>query len=452
MLKCLFSVFWYKTQRTVEKVEQRNVFFELPKSFRTFELILDQQNVQSLHIAVIGGGAAGFMGAITAAETFPTAKVTIFEKSRNVLSKVKVSGGGRCNVTNAAPSLPELVKGYPRGAKFLRPLFEIFNNQHTIQWFESRGVALKTEPDGRMFPTTDSSETIIDCLQQAAQRAGVEVRTSAGVNAIVAEGEHFLLRLQSGEELMVSRVLVTSGGHPQLSGYDWLATLGLEIETPVPSLFTFNAPKLPLKDLMGVSVGKVGVKLAGSKLTEAGPMLFTHWGVSGPAVLRLSAWGARELASKNYQFMSLINFTNQKPNEVQEQLTSMQRDVQWKGKFVPTQAPFGIPQRLWKQLVELANIPDTMRWADLPAKNLHRLVEQLTNFQLEVQGKTTFKDEFVTCGGINLANLHPKTLESRHVPGLFFAGEVLDIDGITGGYNFQAAWTTGVIAGRSIGG
>jgi predicted Rossmann fold flavoprotein len=407
--------------------------------------------VQSLHIIVVGGGAAGFMGAITAAETFPEAKVTILEKSRTVLGKVRVSGGGRCNVTNAAPSIPELVKGYPRGAKFLRPLFEVFNNQHTIEWFESRGVALKTEPDGRMFPTTNDSETIIGCLLKAAQDTRVQVRTSAGVTQVEPQGKNFKITLQSGETIDCQRVLITSGGHPQLSGYDWLARLGIEIVLPVPSLFTFNVPKLPLKDLMGVSVGAVGVKMAGSKLTETGPLLFTHWGVSGPAVLRLSAWGARELSDKNYQFVSLINFTNKKPNEIQEQLTDFQRDVAWKGKFVPTQAPFGLPQRLWKQLVELANIPDTMRWADLPAKNLNRLVENLTNFQLEVQGKTTFKEEFVTCGGINLNGLHAKTLESRQVPGLFFAGEVLDIDGITGGYNFQAAWTTSYLAGLHIG-
>lgn len=406
--------------------------------------------MQQLPIIVIGGGAAGFMGAITAAETFRDAKVTILEKNRSVLNKVRVSGGGRCNVTNAAPTLPELLKGYPRGAKFLRPLFELFNNQHTIEWFESRGVPLKTEPDGRMFPTTNDSETIINCLLQAAHHANVQIRTSAGVTQIEPKSTGFDVILQSGETLHADRVLVTSGGHPQLAGYDWLSSLGMEIVSPVPSLFTFNIPVSPLKDLMGVSVGTVGVKMAGSKLTESGPLLFTHWGVSGPAILRLSAWGARELSDKNYQFVSLVNFTNKKPNEILQQLTDFQRDSAWRMKFIPTQAPFGLPQRLWKQLVELSNIPDTMRWTDLPAKNLNRLVEHLTNFQLDVQGKTTFKEEFVTCGGVNLNGLHAKTLESRQVPGLFFAGEVLDIDGITGGYNFQAAWTTGFVAGSRL--
>lgn len=406
--------------------------------------------MQQPQIIVIGGGAAGFMGAITAAESFPLAKVTILEKNRGVLNKVRISGGGRCNVTNAAPTIPELVKGYPRGAKFLRPLFEIFNNQHTIQWFEKRGVTLKTEPDGRMFPTTNDSETIVDCLIKSAQRANVNIRTSTDVVEIIKTEAGFDVLLRTGEIIPATAVLVTSGGHPQLSGYEWLLKAGATIEAPVPSLFTFNIPTSPLKELMGVSVGNTAVKMAGSKLSETGALLFTHWGISGPAVLRLSAWGARELSSKNYQFISLINFTNKKSNEVMQQLVDFQRDAAWRGKFVATQAPFGLPHRLWKQLVELSNIPDTMRWADMPAKNLNRLVEHLTNFQFEVQGKTTFKEEFVTCGGVNLNGIHPKTMESRDVSGLFFAGEVLDIDGITGGYNFQAAWTTGYIAGSHL--
>ncbi|MEZ4902166.1 MAG: aminoacetone oxidase family FAD-binding enzyme [Spirosomataceae bacterium] len=324
--------------------------------------------MQQPHIIVVGGGAAGFMGAITAAETFKEARVTILEKNRTVLNKVRISGGGRCNVTNAAPTIPELVKGYPRGGKFLRPLFEVFNNQHTIAWFESRGVLLKTEPDGRVFPTTNDSETIIACLLKAAQAAGVIVQTSTGVTQINPTEVGFEITTHSGETLYADRVLVTSGGHPQLSGYDWLSRLGIEISPPVPSLFTFNIPDSPLKELMGVSVATAGVKMAGSKLAEAGPLLFTHWGLSGPAVLRLSAWGARELSDRNYTFVSLVNFTNQKPTEIFKQLTDFQRDSFWRLKFIPTQAPFGLPQRLWKQLVALAHIPDTMRWGDMPQK------------------------------------------------------------------------------------
>lgn len=407
-------------------------------------------NDMSSHLIVIGGGAAGFMAAITTAETFPDAKVTILEKNRTVLNKVRISGGGRCNVTNAAPTLPELLKGYPRGAKFLRPLFEQFDNHATEEWFEKRGIALKTEPDGRIFPTSDSSETIIGCLWEAATRAGVQIRCSVGVISLqINDSGSIRLQLSNDETLHADRVIVTTGGHPQLAGYQWLSDLGIQIVSPVPSLFTFNIPQSPLSDLMGVSMPKVQVKVAGSKLSDAGAFLVTHWGVSGPAVLKMSAWGARELAERNYQFTALINFTEQKPAQITETLTNYQRDALWRAKFVSTQAAFGVPHRLWKKIVTLAHIPDTMRWSDLPAKNLHRLVENLSNLPLEVRGKTTFKEEFVTSGGVALSDIQPQTLQSRTVPCLFFAGEVLDIDGITGGYNFQAAWTTGYIAGKS---
>ncbi|MCU0341484.1 MAG: NAD(P)/FAD-dependent oxidoreductase [Spirosomaceae bacterium] len=404
----------------------------------------------SPHLIVIGGGAAGFMAAITAAESFADAKVTILEKNRTVLNKVRISGGGRCNVTNAAPTLPELLKGYPRGAKFLRPLFEQFDNHATVRWFENRGVALKTEPDGRIFPTTDDSQTIIDCLLQAATRAGVQVRCSAGVSALHPREGGFEVRLSNDEILHADRVIVTTGGHPQLSGYQWLADLGVQLVSPVPSLFTFNVPQSPLSELMGVAVAKVQVKIAGSKLSDTGAFLVTHWGVSGPAVLKMSAWGAREMAERDYQFTALVNFTDLKPAQLTETLAQHQKDPFWRGKFVATQPALGLPHRLWKKIITFAHIPDTMRWADLPAKNLHRLVENLSNLPLDVRGKTTFKEEFVTCGGVALSDVHAQTLESRAVPNLFFAGEVLDIDGITGGYNFQAAWTTGYIAGKSL--
>ncbi|MFN4146271.1 MAG: NAD(P)/FAD-dependent oxidoreductase [Runella sp.] len=406
---------------------------------------------KELQIVVVGGGAAGFMGAITAAETFPNAHVILLEKSRHLLNKVKISGGGRCNVTNAAATVSELVKGYPRGGKWLRPLLEIFSNQHTIEWFGKRGVILKTEPDGRMFPTTNTSATIVDCLIQAARKAGVEIRTSTGVVQIKGQKEDFELSSYSGEILHADRVLITTGGYPQLESYDWIAEQGIEIIQPVPSLFTFNAPQSPFHALAGVSVSHAAVKLTNSKLTETGPLLFTHWGVSGPAVLRLSAWGARELAQKKYEFTALVNFVNQKPQPLTEQLQQMQRDTFWRNKYVISQAPFGLPQRLWQLVVSQSHIPDTMRWTDLPAKNLNRLVENLSNWPLGVQGKTTFKEEFVTCGGVSLHDIHAPTLESKVVSGLFFAGEVLDIDGITGGYNFQAAWTTGYIAGKHLG-
>lgn len=406
--------------------------------------------MQASQIIVIGGGAAGFMAAITAAESFPAAKVTILEKNRTVLSKVRISGGGRCNVTNAASSIAELLKGYPRGNKFLRPLFEKFNNQDTIKWFESRGVTLKTEPDGRVFPTTDDSQTIISCLIGAAQQAGVNIHTSSNVTAIAVLIDKFQLILQNGDMLVADKVVVTTGGYPQLSSYEWLASHQIQIVPPVPSLFTFNAPQSPLQDLMGVAVTNATAKVAGTKLAESGAMLITHWGMSGPAILKLSAWGARELAEKNYKITALINWLNLKPAQLAEQITQYQKDIQWRAKFVVTASPFEIPLRLWRRMVEIAHIPDTMRWADIPAKNTNRLVEQLTNFALEINGKTIFKEEFVTCGGVALGDVRADTLESKQVPNLYFAGEVLDIDGITGGYNFQAAWTTGYIVGKNL--
>ncbi|WP_420152284.1 NAD(P)/FAD-dependent oxidoreductase [Siphonobacter sp.] len=400
-------------------------------------------------IAVIGGGAAGFFGAIAAAETYPQARVVLFEKGRNVLSKVRISGGGRCNVTNAATTVADLLKGYPRGAKFLKPLFPRFSNQHTIEWFEQRGVKLKTEADGRIFPTTDSSETIVRCLQQQAQQAGVELQLSTPIRQIRPVATGFELVGTDETIFAVDRVLVTTGGHPQLTGYQWLSELGLSILSPVPSLFTFNIPDSFTRELPGLSVSDALVRLAGSKLQQEGPVLITHWGLSGPAVLKLSAWAARELAETNYQFTSLVNWTNEKPEAARTSLEAFKKLNA--GKFVATVAPFGIPNRLWRALLVENEIKDQVRWVDLNGKLFNRLLENLTNGTFQVQGKTTFKEEFVTCGGIALNQLHPQTLESKAIPGLYFAGEVLDIDGITGGYNFQAAWTTGWIAGQSIG-
>ncbi|TAE36416.1 MAG: NAD(P)/FAD-dependent oxidoreductase [Runella slithyformis] len=406
-----------------------------------------------IQIGVVGGGAAGFMGAIAAAEKHGHhASITIFEKNRAVLSKVRVSGGGRCNVTNAAATLPQLCAGYPRGAKFLRPLFEIFNNHDTVAWFEKRGVALKTEPDGRVFPTTDRSETIINCLLNAAQRAGIEVKTSCAVAQICpTESGRFRLTTADATTHEFDRVLITSGGHPQSTGYDWLAQLGLSVVVPTPSLFTFNVPESPFHALSGVAVKLARVRVAGTKLDEQGPLLFTHFGLSGPSVLRTSAWGARTLAEKNYAFTALANFTTFKTDQVARQaLEEARQDLRYRLKFVHTLPFADLPHRLWVLLLEMSHIPDTMRWADLPAKNLNRLAEHLTNCPFLVRGKTTFKEEFVTCGGIDLNEIDPQTLESKKLKGLFFAGEVLDIDGITGGYNFQSAWTTGYVAGQGM--
>ncbi len=398
-------------------------------------------------VAVIGGGAAGFFAALSAAETFPEAQVTLFEKSRDVLSKVRISGGGRCNVTNAAPSVARLLEGYPRGARFLRPLFAQFHNHDTVQWFENRGLPLKTEPDGRVFPVSDTSADVVDSLLREARRLGVIIRTSAGVNRLSWQGTVGSLQLLSGETIEADRVIVTTGGHPSRSGFEWLAALGHAIVPPVPSLFTFNAPTSPLLALAGVAAPQATVRLAGTKQTQTGPVLLTHWGFSGPAVLRLSAWAARELAERDYQFDVAFNW-DAAQNETLVRDTFARFRSEHARKQVSSLSAFGLPNRLWRALVAEADLPETTRWAEAPAKALNRLADLLTNGTFRVSGKTTFKEEFVTCGGIALSEVHPQTLESRHVPGLFFAGEVLDIDGITGGYNFQAAWTTGFVAGK----
>ncbi|RYC71099.1 BaiN/RdsA family NAD(P)/FAD-dependent oxidoreductase [Spirosoma sordidisoli] len=404
----------------------------------------------SLRIVVIGGGAAGFFGAITAAETFPDASVTILEKNRTVLNKVRISGGGRCNVTHACFDNRQLVRYYPRGEKPLRTLLPIFDAAATVRWFENRGVSLKTEADGRMFPTTNTSETIVDCLLDTARKLGISVRTSCGVESLDPTGGSWTLHLLNGERLEADRVLVATGGYPQRPSYDWLPEQDEPLISPVPSLFTFNAPGSFLLPLAGVSVSDAKVYVVETRQEQRGPVLLTHWGFSGPAVLRLSAWAARELAERDYRFTLRINWTpDLNDNSVR---VALQNFRQQNGrKQVISQNPFGLPGRLWQALASQSDIAAEQRWADLPAKPLNRLAERMTNSQFGVEGKSTFKEEFVTCGGISLDALTLQTLESRAQPGLFFAGEVLNVDGITGGFNFQNAWTTGYIAGRHIG-
>ena len=406
----------------------------------------------SLTIVVIGGGAAGFFGAITAAETFPDATVTILEKTRTVLNKVRISGGGRCNVTHACFDNRQLVKHYPRGEKPLRALLNQFDAAATVRWFEDRGTALKTEADGRMFPATNTSDTIVDCLLSTARRLGITVRTSCGVSTLTQQPNQtsWQLTLLDGSTLSANRVLVATGGYPQLHSYNWLPHQAEPLVPPVPSLFTFNVPDSPLLSLAGVSVPDASVSVSGGKQEQRGPLLLTHWGFSGPAVLRLSAWAARQLADVDYHFALRVNWVpTHNDNTLRADLQNFRQ--QNGRKHVASQNPFGLPMRLWQALVQESGIASEQRWADLPAKPLNRLTERLTNSQFQVVGKSTFKDEFVTCGGIPLDGLDPQTLESKAQPGLFFAGEVLDIDGITGGFNFQSAWTTGYVAGRHIG-
>ncbi|RZK19387.1 MAG: NAD(P)/FAD-dependent oxidoreductase [Hymenobacter sp.] len=409
-----------------------------------------------LPIAVLGGGAAGFFGAIACAEANPGVPVVLLEKSPKLLSKVRVSGGGRCNVTHACESAAQLVQHYPRGGRQLKEAFQKFGVADTIAWFAKRGVKLKTEADGRMFPTTDSSETIARALEDAARQAGVRtyLRTAAERIVMLPEGG-FSLEIsgegsaQIGPTLHVSRLLVATGGNPKSAAYDWLRALGHTIAEPVPSLFTFNVPASPLRELPGVSVSHARVVIAGEKLQYEGPLLVTHWGVSGPAVLKLSAWGARRLHEVGYHSTALISWV---PSYTDETLRSWAQQFRLENgkKQVAAHPQFGLPTRLWRTLIEQAGIDPETRWSDVPAKAQNRLLELLLRTPLQVQGKTTHKDEFVTCGGIPLAEVNFKTMESRLIPGLYFAGEVLDVDGITGGFNFQAAWTTGFLAGLAM--
>jgi predicted Rossmann fold flavoprotein len=402
-----------------------------------------------MKIAVIGGGAAGFFAAISCRNNFPNAHVAILEKSSKVLSKVKISGGGRCNVTNACFDNKKLSQHYPRGENQLRKAFEQFNAADTMEWFESRGVKMKVYPDNCVFPLVNDSQAIIDCFLNESKRLKIDIRLNQRIQKISKSENKFLLETDESE-LEFDRVIVTIGGQPKISGFNWMEELGHQIIDPVPSLFTFNMPKNPICELMGNVVENATVKVEGTKLIGQGPLLITHWGMSGPAILMLSAWGARILNEKNYEFAILVNWLNEMKEDVlrsQIQLVMLEHG----GKMVSNLNPFPITNRLWVFLLQKSDILLEMRWKDLGKKNINKLVNTLLNDRFEVSGKTTFKEEFVTAGGISLQEIDFKTMESRVIKGLFFAGEVLDIDGITGGFNFQAAWTTGFIAGKSSG-
>lgn len=401
-----------------------------------------------LTITVVGGGAAGFFGAISCAHHFPQHRILLIEKSRQVLSKVRISGGGRCNVTHACfdPSL--LVKNYPRGNKELRGPLSRFQPQDTIRWFESRGVHLKTEEDGRIFPVTDQSETIIHCLMNEAKKLGIELMLEQGLQEIEKQPDHFVLSLTNESKITCDRVLIATGCIPKVLLL--MEKLGHTIVPLVPSLFTFNIPDSPFLDLSGISVESVSVKLPSWNLEQKGALLFTHWGLSGPAVLKLSAWGARELHSVNYSTHVLINWLPQNSEEeIRFSLLGSKQKLM--GKQIGTEALFSLPKQLWKRLLNISKIPEEIRWADCSHTQLQTLILQLRATSLKIEGKTTHKQEFVTCGGVALDEVSFKSMESKICPGLFFAGEVLNIDGVTGGFNFQNAWTTGWIAGQSIG-
>ncbi|WP_053405449.1 NAD(P)/FAD-dependent oxidoreductase [Persicobacter sp. CCB-QB2] len=400
-------------------------------------------------IVIIGGGAAGFFAAANLQQLPNDVEVVILEKSNKTLSKVKVSGGGRCNVTTSVDQVGQLVKQYPRGEKPLRNLFKAFGPVELRQWFEERGIPLKTEDDGRVFPTSDSSQTIIDCLREEAQRLGVKVMHGEQVVDLSQKPEGWTVTTSGGKLWEADLVMVAMGGHPKSAAYDWLSALGLELEKPLPSLFTFNIPNSPLLTLAGTSVPSAELKIAGTKFSYTGPLLITHWGLSGPAVLKLSAFAARHLAEKDYQFQVLVKWDQEWNEDAVRNWVSENRNSQAKKKIV--NCPLRpLTQRLWSNLMELAGIPEEMRWADLPKKSANKLINAMVSMPFEVAGKTTFKEEFVTAGGVKCSEVDFKSMQSRKLAGLYLAGEVLDVDGITGGYNFQNAWSGGYVAARHM--
>lgn len=396
-------------------------------------------------IIIVGGGAAGFFTAINIVENNPKLKVAILERGKTVLEKVRISGGGRCNVTHACFVPNDLVKFYPRGEKELRGPFHQFCSGDTIEWFEKHGVALKIEEDGRMFPVSDSSQTIIDCFLSATQKLGIQVLTNQSVQSIFKTDDYWKVETNH-ETFICPKLIMATGSNPKI--WEMLATLEHGIIPPVPSLFTFNIKDTRIKDLMGVSAF-ARVRVKGTKLEASGPLLITHWGMSGPGILRLSAWGARELFAKNYQFTIQVNWLNETSFEEALEILKELKQEHAK-KAVSKKSPFEFPNRLWESLVLASHIGTETKWADLSKKQLTDLANQLTNGEYPVNGKSTFKEEFVTAGGIDLREINFKTMESKLHKNLFFTGEIVNIDAITGGFNFQNAWTSGFILAKAL--
>lgn len=404
-------------------------------------------------LIIIGGGAAGFFCAVNAAVANPALQITLLEKSSKWLSKVRISGGGRCNVTHACFSISEMIRKYPRGQNFLKQAFHHFFTKDTIEWFEKKGVKLKTEADGRMFPVTDSSETIIQCLLYETDKHKVVIHLNRDVKEVKQvrneESNFFEVHLSNSTFLTADYVCIACGGFPKSTQYQWLESLGHTISTPVPSLFTFNVQESTIQSLMGISVENVKVKIKGTTLSQSGAVLITHWGFSGPAILKLSAYAARELAGLHYDFTISINWLGEtNENALLEKLKIIRNESA--RKKISNKNPFNLPNRLWEYLAKESGINTEWNWADLPAKQQNVLAKTLCAQEFHVKGKTTFKEEFVTAGGISLQEISPSTMQSKIVPNLYFAGEIMDVDGITGGFNFQHAWTSGYIAAKSI--
>lgn len=402
-------------------------------------------------LIVIGGGAAGFFGAIQAASMKPGLKVLILEKSSKLLSKVRVSGGGRCNVTHNCFNPHQLARHYPRGEKALKSVFSNFAAKEVVDWFQTKGVRLKTESDGRMFPVSDKSETIIACFLKEAERLKIGIRMNSNVSSFIGEGELLTVSTTNGDSYKTRAVLIAIGGHAKADAYQSLISAGHSLKHPIPSLFTFNDSSKSFADLMGISVPGATVRIAGTKFSEKGPVLITHWGLSGPCVIKLSAWAAEYLHGVNYEFTVLLNWIGSVGEEqLRNQLISLKLE---KGKSkISSNALFSLPSRLWQRLCDLAEIEDNRIWNELSNRSMNKLIEGLIRCPFAIKGKTTFKDEFVTCGGIELGDVDLVTMESKVIRNVYFAGEVLDIDGETGGFNFQAAWSTAYVAAKSIAG
>jgi predicted Rossmann fold flavoprotein len=399
-------------------------------------------------VIIIGGGASGFFCATELAARCPELNITILEKQRAVLQKVKVSGGGRCNVTHACFENSTLLKSYPRGKAFLKKTMQLFAPKDTIQWFQEKGVTLIAESDGRMFPTTNTSETIINTFLLIASKLGIQIRTHQEVTFVEPKPSGFLLTLKNNETMCADAVLIACGGFQKKEHYGWIEQLGHSLTSPIPSLFTFNTAPHRMAQLMGISIPLGEARIVGTKFSQSGAILITHWGFSGPAILKLSAFAARELHDCCYTFSVAINWINIPEHELRENWNTL-RNKQG-GQTLGSRNPFTLPQRLWAYVLQEAGIEDTTKWSELNSKQQNKLIHTLTADTHSIKGKTTFKEEFVTCGGVSLSEVDANTMESKLIPNLYFGGEILDVDGITGGFNFQHAWTTGYIAACAI--
>jgi predicted Rossmann fold flavoprotein len=401
----------------------------------------------SKQVAVVGGGAAGFFSALSVKQHHPNHRVILFEKSSKLLTKVKISGGGRCNITHHSEDINALCKAYPRGGKKLKSIFYQFSNIDTQNWFENRGVPLKTENDGRMFPVSNQSESVIKCLISECQSSGVEIQVNHDVSGIENIVDKWKLNFSKTQSMTFDYVIITTGGSPKVKGFDWISNLGHKIISPVPSLFTFNMPNELITKLMGVTVENVSVRIRDSKINTKGPLLITHWGMSGPSILKASSIGARFLSDKSYEFEIFVNWINETNTEHLFQKLNEFATLN-PSKSVYLNNIFFLPNRLWIFLLDKVEIMNDQKWNEIGKKRIRKFIEILTQDNYKVSGKTTFKEEFVTCGGIDLSEIDMQNMKSKKVSNIYFAGEILNIDGITGGYNFQAAWSGGFVAGK----